>query len=907
MIGGKTMKKLLGFFMVAMLFVTMLSVPIAATENEADDPTDTTVPDLPTATVTPLESPDDPELSFALNFLADEPDPEQLAYYGDWYADFVLTLNKTTTFNADDENADGYLAGQYDFYSSNWVAVPFDDVTMQAGQSLKIMEYAAELMDMPGLRFTYELVYTLVKDFDCGVYFNDSFLNENPDLVVTLALRMYNPDDETENYIIGDEYIFRAIDLFAASVTGTDASGEVKTNHYADLSTALSAAKDGDTVTLLKSITADTSSDFTIDANITLEGKNCIITASESCAQLLNVSEGKTVTIQNLTLDGKDIAEIGLNANNATVNLENVTIKNNVQYGIAANGSTITANGLTTAGNGQGGILADAAANHTALTLSNSNCDEALAVKALHSNPAYNVNVEIKSGTYKGVSAAEGTSFIISGGTFTSDSDFTKADGNTLIIKGGNFNLEPDQNDIAEGYVLLKVGDVYNVHKHELKKVAEVAATYTAPGVITHNHCTVCGQNFHIETGKLLTDSELVIPQLVAPQVVQLPKTAEITALTESSIALTYAPDTAVLGEITVTSSNTDVVSILKVSSTYEIQFRGLKPGTATITVATASGHTAACEVTVKSLPSTQPDSEAHTHTLTKVAAKAPSYTTEGNIEYYACSGCDQKFSDAAGTQMLTSVILPQLIAIVDDIAEVSEGAVEAALEAADSLTDVKLDLTSDTLVGEETNSVSKIQLPVSAIEKVGEAMTSLTLISTEATITFDSQALTTIAEQAEGSTVTIVVEEIAAETLNTTQQASIKDQNVAAVISAEIICSSTNTHLAAESAGGFGGGTVTIMIPFTPQAGYELSDYVIMYVSDDGDLETIKTEYQGNYLLAYLEHLSEYVIVNTKQATIQSSNPATGDYGYTAPVVLAVFCLAAISGLVIGKKKFIR
>ncbi len=160
--------------------------------------------DLPTATVTPIEKDD---LTFALNFKADEVTDTQLTYYGNWYADFVLTINKDVKFNANG-GADGYLSGQYDEWSENWVNVPFENVTMKAGKSLKIMEYAAELMGKTGLKYTYAEVYEAVKDFNCGVFFTPEFLAANPDLEVTLELRMYNPDDESVSYAIGETYKF---------------------------------------------------------------------------------------------------------------------------------------------------------------------------------------------------------------------------------------------------------------------------------------------------------------------------------------------------------------------------------------------------------------------------------------------------------------------------------------------------------------------------------------------------------------------------------------------------------------------------------------------------------------------------------------------------------------------------
>lgn len=161
---------------------------------------------LPTATVTELEN---DNLTFALNFKADEVSDEQLAYYGNWYADFVLTVNKDITFNANG-GQDGYLSGQYDAWSENWVNVPFEDVTLKAGESIKIMEYAATLMGQGGLKLTYNDVYSFVKDFDCGVFLEPDFIAANEDLEITLELRMFNPEDESISYVIGETYEFTA-------------------------------------------------------------------------------------------------------------------------------------------------------------------------------------------------------------------------------------------------------------------------------------------------------------------------------------------------------------------------------------------------------------------------------------------------------------------------------------------------------------------------------------------------------------------------------------------------------------------------------------------------------------------------------------------------------------------------
>ncbi len=187
-------------FLAMLLAVVMVMSMIPATVFAAEE-----APALPTATVTPIFN---GNLTFALNFLADNATEEQIAYYGDWYADYVLTVNKDITFNK--SGGDGYLAGQYDAWSSSWVYVPDGmDVAVKANEPVRVMETALKLLGYT-TRLTYAAVCGEVKDFDCGVYFTPEFLEANPDLEVTLELRVYNPENDAENYAIGNVHKFTA-------------------------------------------------------------------------------------------------------------------------------------------------------------------------------------------------------------------------------------------------------------------------------------------------------------------------------------------------------------------------------------------------------------------------------------------------------------------------------------------------------------------------------------------------------------------------------------------------------------------------------------------------------------------------------------------------------------------------
>ena len=293
--GRKTMKRILSLALAMVMVLSMVPATVFATEA---------TPALPTATVYEIQNDD---LTFAMNFVANGVTEEQLAYYGNWYADFELTINKEVVLDANG-TGDGYLSGQYDEWSENWVNVPFDKpVTLEANKALKIMAFAAEMMDEPGLKYTYQEVFEVVKDFKCGVYFTPEFLEANPDLEVTLELRMYNPADETESYCIGQSYAFQ--NSFVARNTAT---GKL----YDTVAKAILAAQAGETVALIRDVEEEMASvltDVTLDLNghtLTAEYVTCfgdIIDSSIGNTGLLKVSRSR-ILIQkgNAQLPVKD-------------------------------------------------------------------------------------------------------------------------------------------------------------------------------------------------------------------------------------------------------------------------------------------------------------------------------------------------------------------------------------------------------------------------------------------------------------------------------------------------------------------------------------------------------------------------------------------------------------------------
>ena len=298
-------------------------------------------------------------------------------------------------------------------------------------------------------------------------------------------------------------------------------------------------------------------------------------------------------------------------------------------------------------------------------------------------------------------------------------------------------------------------------------------------------------------------------------------------------------------------------------------------------------------------------------HKVEKIAAKAPTYIADGNKEYYHCNACDTAFADAEGKKALTAseikdLVIPQLILVAEDKAEVSEGAVDKALSETKKDENVTLDLTHKNVIGEENvGAVTKVELPVAALETMIEEEKALTLVKENAVVTLDTKALEAVVEQAAGNTVTLVVKDVETTSLKPAQQAAVESKKVAATISAELICDQTGKKIATKDGKGFGGGAVTVSIPVPAKLpeGVEAADLKVYFVDDDGTVEHLSSKLDGNKIVFTLKHFSEYVIA--ADAPVVPSAPATGDSTNVAMyITMAVISAAATVLLIAFEKK---
>lgn len=190
---------------ISMLLMLCLVMGLCGMSAFAEIPDDLPIADVIELDVNSLPGSGAPELTYAYQFSVSEVsknNDEQIQRYGDWYVDYVLSFDDAITLNCntyqDENGADGFLAGQYEAWSENWVSVPFEDVTVDSN-GLKIMEYAASLLSQSGLKVTYNDILG-VDTFRCGVFLNPDVA----DTGITLQLRVYNPNDSSESYSIGN-------------------------------------------------------------------------------------------------------------------------------------------------------------------------------------------------------------------------------------------------------------------------------------------------------------------------------------------------------------------------------------------------------------------------------------------------------------------------------------------------------------------------------------------------------------------------------------------------------------------------------------------------------------------------------------------------------------------------------
>ena len=257
----------------------------------------------------------DRPLEVVMNFKTNDTlEAAQASAFGEFKCDFYLTVSGLEGDSIIANNC--YLAGNYGTYG--WIVIPADGLEIENEEEYPIVSnYDANL--------TYENICDYVKDFTAAIHIDSAILEANPNMKVTLALKMVNPNDETQVITIGEPAVY---DVDALSGKTYD-------------------AKIGDTVELLRDITlteAVAIKDNSVLAGITLNGNGHTIydAVAETSTLVFGDTTGSYwatgVTIKNLTVEATSdnanpYCAIRLVGGTSST-LTNVNVVGNYAYGI---------------------------------------------------------------------------------------------------------------------------------------------------------------------------------------------------------------------------------------------------------------------------------------------------------------------------------------------------------------------------------------------------------------------------------------------------------------------------------------------------------------------------------------------------------------------------------------------
>lgn len=148
-------------------------------------------------------------------------------------------------------------------------------------------------------------------------------------------------------------------------------------------------------------------------------------------------------------------------------------------------------------------------------------------------------------------------------------------------------------------------------------------------------------------------------------------------------------------------------------------------------------------------------------------------------------------------------------------------------------------------------DTVKVIEAAVSSPDKDAE---SLTVKLSEGSITFDAEALKTIAEQTKGDGLKVNLDDIGTEKLNTAQKTAVSDLTVETVLDAYVTSGSTRIS-------DFKGGSATVNVKHTLKADQRPAGIVVWYVADNGTRTQIPATFRNGEVVFTVTHFSNYVI----------------------------------------------
>lgn len=161
---------------------------------------------------------------------------------------------------------------------------------------------------------------------------------------------------------------------------------------------------------------------------------------------------------------------------------------------------------------------------------------------------------------------------------------------------------------------------------------------------------------------------------------------------------------------------------------------------------------------------------------------------------------------------------------------------------------------------------VDSVTVPVEIVSKTNEAKrTGLTVSLPDGAVVLDQKALKTIAS---GEDVTVSIQQAA---LTDAQRQAVGSlAQVAAVVDVDL-------YVGTKQQSRFGGGALTISIPYMPEKGEDTSNLAVWFIRDDGTIETKSGSYdaESGCFVFKTKHLSRYLLVDITQTRTAANNSA--------------------------------
>lgn len=203
---------------------------------------------------------------------------------------------------------------------------------------------------------------------------------------------------------------------------------------------------------------------------------------------------------------------------------------------------------------------------------------------------------------------------------------------------------------------------------------------------------------------------------------------------------------------------------------------------------------------------------------------------------------------------------------------------------------DVVIDVT------DTAEKVDSVVIGSETVDKIADADTSVAIKLPDVTVSFDKDAIGSIGEQAGDMAVTIVAKEVEDTVLTTEQKAALEEKEVCAILNLEALAGETKITE-------FGGGKVTVSVPFELPEGKAGANYYVAYIAGDGTITAMPTAYAEGMLTFETTHFSHYVVLEKVPG---GENPPTSDgLNWLLVAVLVIASTAGAAVCVLKRKAF--